>query len=227
MIAFIFLMLSANVADTTHQAYFNRDWDRAQQGYEAQLKENDSGHLYYNLGNVYFSKGEMGKALLHYEKAKRRIPRDMDVRANLKFVQTKLGVGEGPRMDRLVFWNDFYTLPEGVWAFLILWGLTWIALLFRSRARGLFWGITFLFIFSASSLCFKALRELVQNWGVVLHSTVVHPNLFEEDKVLFQLNEGEGIQILDHQDFKQSTFYLIQSSLGRGWASRLDIGGFQ
>ena len=43
------------------------------------------GPLYFNLANAYFKKGELGKAIVNYERAEIFIPRDADLNANLKF----------------------------------------------------------------------------------------------------------------------------------------------
>jgi len=50
----------------------------------------ESGNLYYNMGNSYFKKGELGKAILNYERAKRLIPRDSDLKSNYKFATSRI-----------------------------------------------------------------------------------------------------------------------------------------
>ena len=50
----------------------------------------ESGNLYYNMGNSYFKKGELGKAILNYERAKRLIPRDSDLKSNYKFAASQI-----------------------------------------------------------------------------------------------------------------------------------------
>lgn len=52
-----------------------------------------SGSLYYNLGNTYFKLGKKGLAILYYEKARRLIPQDDDLKTNLAIALT--GVDEG------------------------------------------------------------------------------------------------------------------------------------
>ncbi len=47
-----------------------------------------SGELQYNIGNAYFKIGELGRAILHYERAKRELPRAEDVRENLRFARS-------------------------------------------------------------------------------------------------------------------------------------------
>jgi len=44
--------------------------------------------VYYNLGNAYFRLGKIGRAILAYERARKLSPRDEDILANLKFVNT-------------------------------------------------------------------------------------------------------------------------------------------
>ncbi|MYN65180.1 MAG: tetratricopeptide repeat protein [Acidobacteria bacterium] len=48
----------------------------------------ESGELHYNLGNAWFRLGEMGPAVLHYERARRMMPRDDDLRANLELARS-------------------------------------------------------------------------------------------------------------------------------------------
>ncbi|MBI1817739.1 MAG: BatD family protein [Deltaproteobacteria bacterium] len=47
----------------------------------------DSGNLYFNLGNAYFRSGDAGHAILNYERARRVMPRDPDLHANLGFAR--------------------------------------------------------------------------------------------------------------------------------------------
>lgn len=50
----------------------------------------ESGALYFNLGNCYFKKGELGKAILHYERAERLIPGDSDLKANHRYALSRI-----------------------------------------------------------------------------------------------------------------------------------------
>jgi tetratricopeptide (TPR) repeat protein len=45
----------------------------------------ESGPLYYNLGNAYLRAGDVGRAVLNYERARRLMPGDADLEANLRF----------------------------------------------------------------------------------------------------------------------------------------------
>jgi len=69
--------------------YEETKYDEAALEYSRIRKEGfESGNLYYNLGNCYFKKGVLGKAILNYERAKRLIPRDRDLESNYKYAQS-------------------------------------------------------------------------------------------------------------------------------------------
>ena len=71
-------------------AYKAEDYDKAIAAYEEILRAGkESGALYYNLGNSYFKKGSLGKAILNYERARRLIPRDGDLNFNLEYARAK------------------------------------------------------------------------------------------------------------------------------------------
>jgi len=64
----------------------------------------ESGNLYFNLGNAYLRTGDVGRAVLAYERARRLIPGDPDLRANLAFARTLSGdTDEPPLWVRALF----------------------------------------------------------------------------------------------------------------------------
>jgi hypothetical protein len=64
----------------------------------------ESGNLYFNLGNAYLKTNDVGHAVLNYERARRLIPRDADLHANLSFARSLSGEeGETPIWARLLF----------------------------------------------------------------------------------------------------------------------------
>lgn len=60
-------------------------------------EEGPSAKLYYNLGNSYYRLGEMGNAIIAYERALRLDPSDKDVRNNLDFVNARITDRPGER----------------------------------------------------------------------------------------------------------------------------------
>ena len=74
----------------------------------------ESGPLFYNLANSYFKLGEKGPAVLYYEKARRLIPHDADLKANLAYALS--GVEEG----EITWWAGIkravtHLAPLGTW----------------------------------------------------------------------------------------------------------------
>src|SRR5262249_40982996 len=63
-----------------------------------------SANVYFNLGNAYLKAGDVGRAVLAYERARRLAPGDPDVRANLAFAREQGGEDdEPPRWTRVAF----------------------------------------------------------------------------------------------------------------------------
>jgi tetratricopeptide (TPR) repeat protein len=50
----------------------------------------ESGELYYNIGNCYLKRKELGEAVLNYERARLFIPRDGDLLANYAYALSEL-----------------------------------------------------------------------------------------------------------------------------------------
>ena len=48
----------------------------------------ENGELHYNIGNAYFRLGELGRAILFYERARVSLPRDESVRTNLELARS-------------------------------------------------------------------------------------------------------------------------------------------
>ncbi|NQS98987.1 MAG: tetratricopeptide repeat protein [candidate division Zixibacteria bacterium] len=97
----------------------------------------DSGKLHYNLGNAYYKNGELGSAILHFEKAKKFLPRDDDLADNLKMAQMRVA----DRIDtpRLAVWKFF----EGVRDYFTLRSLAIITLILYLITLGLAAGYYF------------------------------------------------------------------------------------
>ncbi|MCM8760813.1 MAG: hypothetical protein NC938_00055 [Candidatus Omnitrophica bacterium] len=72
-----------------NQAYAKRDYVKAVEDYAAILDMGlENGNLYYNIGNGFLKLGKVGYAVLCYEKAKRLIPQDSDLKANLAYAMS-------------------------------------------------------------------------------------------------------------------------------------------
>ena len=105
--------------------------------------------LYYNLGNACFKSGKLGEAILWYERARRLVPHDEDVEANLRFAnlvkkdrdpQTEDGLGAlVAALVAAYFWPTFNQLSllfaAAFFAVFVL-GVRW---LFAQTRPGALW----------------------------------------------------------------------------------------
>ncbi|MBF0377015.1 MAG: BatD family protein [Desulfamplus sp.] len=67
-------------------------------------------YLYYNLGNAYIKAGDVGRAILWYERAKKEIPLDPDLRFNLDYARGFVtDLNENFDISELIFfWKDYF-----------------------------------------------------------------------------------------------------------------------
>lgn len=65
-------------------------------------------HLYYNTGNAYLKAGNLGRAVLWYERAKTLIPNDPDLAFNLDYAmdQVKDKTESSPKISEILFFWD-------------------------------------------------------------------------------------------------------------------------
>lgn len=195
-----------------NQAYQDGDYVAAIEAYEA-VRSNGftSAGLEYNLGNAWFKAGELGRSILHWERARRLDPSSDDVLANLELARS-LTVDE---VDALpTFWLVSATstwvnaLPRILLLGLVLAG--WLALTGGVVARLLGrvewlvgvgrWsvraGAVLLVVFGTTLFVreiglLEAERAIVMVEAVPVRSAPAE----EDDLVLFEVHEGTRVRI--------------------------------
>jgi hypothetical protein len=53
-----------------------------------QTENLNNGYLYYNLGNAWLNAGQLGKAILNYKKAQKRLPNNSNIKKNLQYARS-------------------------------------------------------------------------------------------------------------------------------------------
>ena len=206
-------------------------YGEAAQGYGALLAAGfQSGALHYNLGNALFKAGELGRAVLSYERARRLLPRDPDVRANLRFAYQHVDAGaaaaptQPPLWLRLTVPLAFYaTTGELVVATSALYVLAMLLLTLRlflteaRRALGRAAAIAgVVIVITGTALGFRFVDEQVRTTAVVVRAGEV-PVRFEPSTtgtVHFTLSEGVLVRRLAERE----GWYQIRRADGRrGW----------
>jgi len=95
-----------------------------------------SGELLYNIGNVSYRSGRIAEAILFYERARRRMPQDEDLRHNLQMANLLITDRIEPT-PRLFVWDIWDDLKDGFSLAGITW-TTYLAYLLALTSAGAF-----------------------------------------------------------------------------------------
>jgi len=80
----------ATAVEAANQLYVAGHYAEAAKIYEEQIARGvQDSAVFYNLGNVYFLQGDVGRAVLNLERAAQLNPRDEDIEANLALVRAQ------------------------------------------------------------------------------------------------------------------------------------------
>ena len=114
----------AAIWKSAEEAYSVADYDSAIREYQSLEKSGAvSSSLFYNLGNSFYRKGNIGKAILYYERALKLEPADQDIKHNLEMarVHTLDKIDSVPQFI-LVEWvkNVRNKLSSNAWAIVSL-----------------------------------------------------------------------------------------------------------
>ncbi len=171
----------------------------------------ESGEVYYNIGNTYFKLSDVAQSILHYERARRLLPGDEDVQANLDLARS-LTVDEIAPLPRFWLFSavDWWVglLPRTlliavvVASYLVGTGVV-LLLILKRGAPAAVWGRR---IASASAVVFLlfglnlAVREF--EVGQAQEAVVLQPQvdvlsapLDDETLTIFTVHEGTKVRI--------------------------------
>ncbi|MBP1684143.1 MAG: hypothetical protein H6Q33_286 [Deltaproteobacteria bacterium] len=210
--------------------YKDGQYDAAATEYEQLLHAGlASGNLYFNLGNAYFKSGEHGKAILNYERARRLIPSDPDVAANLAYAQSVTGTEAcTPALWQTVVFPLAHRLPTQrlLWTTSVAYTLLMIVLaafrLWPSRPRWLLhlaalFGVAVLM--TILSLTHRLLMEDGQRQAVVIGrgETPTRFEPAENGTVHFVLKEGTVVRVVAARDH---WLQVARCDGRRGWIAQ-------
>jgi len=213
---------------TAGMAYKEGRYDAAATHYNNILEGGrTSGPLHYNLGNSYFKKGDIGRAILNYERAMKFIPRDSDLNFNYDYVKSQTdqyGFAEKLKiLNRLVQSHiHFYTIDEMVLILIgvvMVMGILFLVLLYvrwpESIRSGIFALLLCIFLIYGIGLIVKVDegRDLV----IVMIPTESYFEPRTDSIVHFKLSEGTKAKILK----SEGHWIKIQRLDGKiGWIDR-------
>jgi hypothetical protein len=210
-----------------NKAYSDGDYQLAINNYQSVLDTGKpTGSLYYNMGNCYYKMGDIGWAILYYERAMQYIADDPDLLFNLKLARSKVE-DQVEKKSTLPIINTLkhFKLSTLFWLMMLsnigFWGIMIIRRFHRSEwsyysfvALGIIW-VILLVSFSA-----RYYEVHYDNRGVVVASqTIVRSGPDEKETPLFELHAGTIIAC----ERQEGNWRLVQFTQGkRGWAKISD-----
>ncbi len=212
--------------------HFEKRYAQSAKAYESLIdKGARNGYLYYNLANTYIRMGKTGPAVLNYIRARKLIPRDENLAANLKFAiqqtRDKIEPPSPGTLSALFLWSNDFNLRELIYLAMILNFIFWITLAlwmyFRSSslqlARNVLLGLLLFLFFSIGV---KLKNESDSKLAVVLDERVEVKSGGAEDAItLFQLHEGALVTVTDkYEDWLEVRLNDEQ----KGWVPKNSVG---
>lgn len=194
-------------------AYQQGEYDVAARSYQQLVDAGlESGPLFFNLGNAFFKSGQLGRAMLNYERAERLMPRDPDVGVNLAYALelAKEEVPERPFWQRLLFpfasratTGQLSVLTSLLW--FAWWGLLALRLVLPSlrivvgRAA---WCVLVAVLIAGGNLAVRVGTVELRRDAVVVEAgeTAVRFEPSENGTEHFRVNEGALLEVTDERD---------------------------
>jgi tetratricopeptide (TPR) repeat protein len=173
---------------------------------------NESGELYFNLGNAYYKSGKIQKAILNYERAKQLLPGDEDIQFNLQLANLQVTdkIDAVPKLfvyrwlDSLIAMFSLATMGWIVYTFFLLMLAAFAYFLFAptylQKRVSMFIG----FVFSASLILtmigfgVQSYKESNTEFAIVMSDAAnIKSAPDSKGNDLFVLHKGLKLQVLD------------------------------
>ncbi len=194
------------------KAYENGQYEQAARKFSAVAEmQSLSGALCYNLGNAWFKAGELGKAILWWERGLMLAPQDPDMRFNLEHARSLVKDAPekaGSGVADVLFFPTRLLSPRTVqWLALAGSSLFWFScagLLFRRRSRALqvlrLAALAVVLVFLPAALQRLYVRANPSQAVVLEERLPVRAGLNEEAAQLFTLHAGSPVQVKEKRD---------------------------
>lgn len=184
-----------------------------------------SADLFMNLGNASYRIGELGWSVYYFEQARRRAPRDPDIRSNLNLARSEaLGAEQVPStsalLDVLVALEDRIGPATAAWFSMVM---LWVAdamLLYGwragagARARRLRWWALGLAVTAAVIVSVKAGQASLAPQAMIVQASAAHTEPADDATVEFRLPAGSPVSLgRENTGWRE---VIVSASL-RGW----------
>jgi hypothetical protein len=202
----------AEAVSAANQLYNMGNYTEAAQIYEQLVAQGvKDSTVFYNLGNTYYRQGDLGRAIVNYQRAARLAPRDTDIKANLELARGQAvdllpKEATGPVTSLANMTGNWLTLNEtavlalSIWFVFGLLMLIWRQLRPGSPRTGVQYAMIvalLLVIVTGLSLASRVYVEQTQPGGVVVADAVaVSGQPGEQHATDFSLHSGTEVHIV-------------------------------
>ncbi len=235
LIGFCFFSIAYGDVQSSFEAgnkfYEEKKYDQAIAEYEKVLAENiESSTIYFNLGNSYFKKGDLGKAILNYHRAKRLEPSDDDIISNLEFAENFTSVQmEGVALNPISTFFDTLVAPYRLKIMAIISSVLFVLLVillivrfglgYPSRIIKSVITVTLIFVFIASTFTTYKYRTdyLTRRAVIISDESPVHTGPSDQSEIELQGAPGLVVEIIS----ESSNYYnVLFKNKRRGWIDK-------
>lgn len=190
-----------------------------------------NGKLFYNLGNAYLKNGDIGQALLWYERALMYMPEDPDLKFNLEYARSRVKDQaehkENPVLQVVFFWKTLLSRTAIQWIAVVLNGIFWLLMIVQLFVRKRSFRLPAAIVLCVAVIftltaCYQFYVFRYVRYAIILPDEVpVRSGLSEDSTQLFVLHSGTKVRI----DKQMDHHYLIRFSEKKiGWVNISDIG---
>ena len=202
--------ISKAAADSAYRA---EEYATAISIYEELLEKGVSAEVYYNLGNSYYKKDNIAKAILNYERAVLLSPNNRDYKANLEIASAK-------KVDKDEFTPELFFVSWGKsivnwmtsdqWAvttialfilFLITLGIFFLSKRTAIKKGGFIIAVLALVSVPITNYCasYQKKKITLKDTAIVMEPSVtVRSTPSESGTTLFVIHEGKKVKITDN-----------------------------
>jgi hypothetical protein len=216
-----------------NEAFYKQDYTAARDGYEKLLSRGFGGpDIHYNLGTTYLAHGNVGHAVLAFERARKAGGEGPDLEANLALARAR-------QLDKVVGTELEETFPQRVaaatpgnlvaWLFLGTWfaGFLFLFLFRLLRPGQRTWAaVVGILLLTASVPSGAVLAAHIWVHETLHEAVVIAPTLHarefprDEAKVSFEVHPGLKVRVME----ETGRFVRIRLPNGlEGWAERKGV----
>ena len=199
------------IFDGANKFYMDEKYQEAVNEYMKILNTGyENGAIYFNLGNAYYKLGNIGKAILYYEKAKKIFHNDEDINNNLKLANLYVAdkITPIPEIFYIRYFNNFTELMSpDAWMrfFIIIYIMLCLTIccqiiIKKQKIKNIIRRIAPLFVFLTAFFLFIFLHSEYQlnrhDWAVIMSEKAeVYSSPVEDSTELFSIHEGTKVKL--------------------------------